>query len=135
MADSAGKPIIHLETQADFVFQANLHSQIVYFHEDSAGPPASIVILIDASGSMKAKLPDVENALIALVDTLNPCDEVAALSFNSEKGVRVLTPFTTDRVDIEASLGVITPYRRLRFTMQSVEVLRRWRSRTIRIGS
>jgi hypothetical protein len=60
-SDPAGKPIVHLK-EADFVFPAYLHPQVVYFHEDAAGPPASIVILIDASGSMKTKLPEVQNA-------------------------------------------------------------------------
>jgi VWFA-related protein len=108
-SDPAGKPIVHLK-QSDFIFPAYLHPQVLYFHEDLSGPPTSVVILIDSSGSMKDKLPNVLASLAAFIDTLNPCDEVAILSFASRGGVRVLTLFTTDHAATTTSLRSIQPY-------------------------
>lgn len=59
---------------------------------------------------MNEKLPNVVASLAGFIDTLNPCDEVAILSFDSKAGIRVLTLFTTDRAATTASLRSIQPY-------------------------
>ena len=110
VSDASGKPIIHLK-ESDFVFANELHPpQVVYFREDSSGPPASFIVLVDSSGSMKPKLPKVQNSLAAFLDTLNPCDEVETVAFSSKNGVKILQPFTTDRAIAAESVGTIVPY-------------------------
>jgi hypothetical protein len=39
----------------------------VFFHEYEVGPPVSIIMLIDVSGSMERKLPKVQSALAAFL--------------------------------------------------------------------
>ena len=110
VSDALGRPIIHLK-ESDFVFANQLRPpEVVYFHEDSTGPDASLIVLIDSSGSMKPKLPKVENSLAAFLDTINPCDEVETVAFSSKNGVKILQPFTTDRAIAAGSIGTIVPY-------------------------
>jgi hypothetical protein len=49
VSDAFGRPIIHLK-ESDFVFANQPHPpEVVYFHEDSTGPDASLIVLIDSS--------------------------------------------------------------------------------------
>lgn len=109
VSDASGKPVIRLK-QSDFdINNAGKNIQSVYFHEDSAGLPASIAILIDSSGSMQTKLPKVQTALAAFLNIVNLCDEVAILSFTTPGGVKVLQSFTTDHALVVDSFAFVAP--------------------------
>jgi|ERR1700733_773395 hypothetical protein len=65
--DPVGRPIIRLK-QSDFAFPATRNPPlVVFFHEYEVGPPVSIIMLIDVSGSMERKLPKVQSALAAFL--------------------------------------------------------------------
>ncbi len=109
VSDASGRPVIRLK-QSDFdIHNAGRNIQSVYFHEDSAGLPASVVILIDSSGSMLTKLPKVQTSLGAFLKNVKQCDEVALLSFTSLGGVKVLQSFTTDHALVADSLAFVVP--------------------------
>jgi Ca-activated chloride channel family protein len=52
---------------------------LVFSHEDT---PVTIGILVDTSGSMRARLVDVVAAAVSLARSSNPDDEVFAIAFN-----------------------------------------------------
>ncbi|MFZ0657227.1 MAG: VWA domain-containing protein, partial [Candidatus Binataceae bacterium] len=94
VTDAAHQSVTGL-SQADF--QAALRATqypIVYFHPDDGAAPESVVLVIDTSGSMKPKLPVVENALGDFLTKLNPCDEVAMYAFSDRP--YLLVPFAAD---------------------------------------
>jgi len=69
--------------EADFsVFENGVPQHIDYFvHEDA---PVSVGILIDNSGSMRDKRPEVNKAALNFVHSSNPQDEVFIVNFNDE---------------------------------------------------
>jgi VWFA-related protein len=109
VSDASGMPVIRLK-QSDFDIHDGRRSiQSVYFREDPAGLPVSVVILIDSSGSMLAKLPKVRTSLAAFLNNVKQCDEVAMLSFTSLGGVKVLQSFTTDHALLADGLAFVVP--------------------------
>ncbi|MGH9416216.1 MAG: VWA domain-containing protein [Terriglobales bacterium] len=77
--------------EADFsIYENDVPQRIEYFaHEDA---PVSVGILVDNSGSMRDKRPEVNKAAINFVRASNPQDEVFIVNFNDEYYLD--TPFT-----------------------------------------
>lgn len=69
--------------QADFsIFENGVPQRIEYFaHEDA---PVSVGILVDNSGSMRDKRPEVNKAALNFVRASNPQDEMFIVNFNDE---------------------------------------------------
>jgi VWFA-related protein len=108
VVDTEGKALLDL-SQSDFeVTGSSGQLPIAYFHEDRPQTPSSVVIAIDTSGSMKAKLPTVRRELGKLIAGLNPCDEVTLLAFAGR--VYVLQKFTTDHHLVERRLSLLHAY-------------------------
>jgi Ca-activated chloride channel family protein len=80
--DKKGRSIPGL-TQSDFtIYENNVPQKINYFaHEDA---PVSMGILIDNSGSMRDKRPEVNKAALNFVRAGNPQDETFIVNFNDE---------------------------------------------------
>ncbi|MGO9453284.1 MAG: VWA domain-containing protein [Candidatus Binataceae bacterium] len=123
--ESSGAPVTGLQ-QTDFVvYSVSQRFPIEYFRE-SADAPISIVIAIDTSGSMEPKLATVNKTLGEFLQNLNPCDELAIISFSgtaspgllqgeppilqSEPPIRLLQPFTTDRALASSRLNTLKPH-------------------------
>ena len=69
---------------------------------DSADQPISIVVVVDASMSMKLKLETIQKGLDDFLKSLSACDEVALVAFGGtgapdDATVTVIQPFTTDK--------------------------------------
>jgi von Willebrand factor type A domain len=87
VTDQSGKPISGLD-QSDFVVWRDKENlPIVFFRGNRAAAPVSVVVVIDESGSMQAKLvappdklPAIRSKIEAVVEKLNRCDELAMVS-------------------------------------------------------
>lgn len=106
--DPDGKAVRDLK-QSDFVVSSDsAQFPVVYSHEDRNGSPRSIVIAIDTSGSMEPKLGTVRHEIGKLLDSLNPCDEVALVAFSSKPFL--LQALTTNHDLVKKRLGLLHAY-------------------------
>jgi Ca-activated chloride channel family protein len=64
--------------------------------------PLSLVLMIDASGSMREKLATAQSAALRFIRTLRPQDAAQVVEFNDR--ATVLQPFTSDREALEAAV-------------------------------
>jgi Mg-chelatase subunit ChlD len=86
---------VHGLKASDFVVTSDLKPlSVVYSHEDKDGVPSSVLVAVDVSGSMHAKLDDVYPEIANVIVGLNSCDEVGLLAF-SDRPILVQT-LTTD---------------------------------------
>jgi Ca-activated chloride channel family protein len=82
VVDKAGRLVTNLKQDAFSVTENDVKQEIRLFkHEDI---PVSMGLIIDNSGSMRAKRTSVEAAAVALVKDSNPEDEVFIVNFNDE---------------------------------------------------
>lgn len=101
VTDKNGAGARGLDRSAFQVFEGGKAQEIVDFRADE-NAPASLVILIDTSGSMIDKLEESADALRHFAAAINPRSEFALYEFNSS--VRLVQDFTSDRRLIGAAL-------------------------------
>lgn len=85
----------------DFVVLEDGRPQAVAFFAH-AGVPLTVALAIDTSGSMDESLGAAQEAAAAFVRRLGRDDRAAVVDFDSR--VRILQPFTTDRVALEEAV-------------------------------
>jgi Ca-activated chloride channel family protein len=91
------------------VYEDGVLQQIKYFgHEDI---PVTVGLVVDNSGSMRSKRPDVIAAALAFARTSNSQDQMFVVNFNEKVsfGLPDNTPFTDQAVQLEAALSRIAP--------------------------
>ena len=88
-------------TQDDFVVLEDAEPQQLERFA-ATDHPLSLIVLLDASASMEARLPVVRQSVRRLLDALGPNDRTQLVQFNNR--ISVLEKFTTDRKAIEAGL-------------------------------
>lgn len=90
--------------QSDFsLFENGVPQRIEFFaHEDA---PVSVGILVDNSGSMRDKRPEVNQAALNFVKSSNPGDEVFIVNFNDEYYLDA--PFTNSIPKLQQGLEQI----------------------------
>jgi VWFA-related protein len=89
------------------VYEDGVLQQIKYFsHEDI---PVTVGLVVDNSGSMSPKRPDVIAAALAFARSSNPQDQMFVVNFNEKVsfGLPVNTPFTDQVVQLEIALSRI----------------------------
>jgi Ca-activated chloride channel family protein len=89
------------------VYEGGVPQQIKYFsHEDI---PVTVGLVVDNSGSMRGKRPEVIAAALAFARSSNPEDQMFAVSFNENVtfGLPADTPFTDKGAQLEAALSRI----------------------------
>lgn len=96
--DRAGHEVRNLGKD-DFILQHGDATLPVQFAEYVPNGPASVLILVDTSGSTLPKLPQTRTAIAAIVESLDPRDDVALFAF-SGRPYR-LQPFTRDHAAIQ----------------------------------
>ncbi len=92
------------------ILEDGVEQRILYCERERES--VSFVILADVSGSMKNKLPFVQEAVLSILDPVNPLaqyrDEFSV--FGVETRVTRLVPFTSDQQDLQRRLpGLLTP--------------------------
>jgi Ca-activated chloride channel family protein len=93
-------------TQQDFqVFEDGIRQDIRLFrHEDV---PVTVGLVVDHSGSMGKKLPQVVAAAQTFVQSSNPADQMFVVNFNEKVslGLPASVPFSNRADELEAAIG------------------------------
>ena len=99
--DQNNNPIFDLKKDDFQVFEDKVQQPI----EDvsRAEVPVSLGLVIDTSGSMRAKLQTVSDSALDLVKQLKQDDEAFVAQFKAEP--ELLKEFTSDRVELEDAIG------------------------------
>ena len=102
-----GKSVLNLGAE-DFVIEENGERQKAtrFLHEER---PLSILLLIDASGSMRPIVHPIIEALSRGLKQLRPDDEVGLMCYNEQ--VYVLQDFTRNKGLVEEKLKVVVAQR------------------------
>ncbi len=90
------------------VYEDGAPQEIKFFsHEDI---PVTVGLVVDNSGSMKPKRPDVVAAALAFARSSNPKDQMFVVNFNEKVsfGLQDNTPFTDEVSQLEVALSRIT---------------------------
>jgi Ca-activated chloride channel homolog len=104
VTDSRGRQVSGLKA-ADFqVSEEGRIQNIKLFRAEDV--PATVGLIIDNSGSMREKRPDVTKAALAFVSASNPADEMFVMDFNENVyfGLPPSLPFTNDADVIRSAL-------------------------------
>ena len=104
--DKAGKFVRGLGASEVQVLEDGVPQQVSYFQEAS-GPgaakiPLSVVLVLDASGSMRTSLRFLQEAASAFVNRLEESDQALVVDFN--EGVRGSGEFTGDAERLDRSV-------------------------------
>jgi len=105
--DRRGSPISGLDKSNFQVYEDGVLQQIKYFsHEDI---PVTVGLVVDNSGSMGRKRPEVIAAALAFARSSNPEDQMFVVSFNENVsfGLPDNTPFTDKADHLEIALSRI----------------------------
>jgi len=103
--DGKGAPVAGLGMEDFQVFEDKVPQQIESFsHEDV---PVTVGLVIDNSGSMRAKRHDVIDAALAFARSSNPEDQVFVVNFNEHvlMGLPGNVQFTGDQRQLEMALS------------------------------
>jgi VWFA-related protein len=103
--DHKGAPVSGLSKENFQVYEDGVLQQIESFsHEDI---PVTVGLVVDSSGSMRPKRPDVIAAALAFVHSSNPTDQVFVVNFNEHVsvGLPANMPFTNDAAQLETALS------------------------------
>jgi VWFA-related protein len=80
VTDSKGKAVSGLGADSFQVFEDGRPQQIALFEAEDV--PVTVGLVIDNSGSMRAKRPEVEAAAVEFAHSSNPHDEMFVVNFN-----------------------------------------------------
>ncbi len=93
VTDGRGRYVDDLASGDFAVLDDGVPAKVVTFESHTSG--ASVALVLDTTGSMKAALPELKTAALRLIGDLRPVDSVAVYAFNSR--VSELQPFTTNK--------------------------------------
>ena len=100
---STGRPVGGLTSQDFVIYEDDVPQRVIHFEQEEV--PASVVVLLDTSVSMRSLLVPVRDAAARLVRSLRPADEVQVASFDER--YHVLHDFTADHEVAAAAFGDI----------------------------
>ena len=103
VSDREGRYISGLKRDDFKIYEDGREQKISQFA--TADEPVSVALLIDTSESTKDVLDNIRSAAKDFIELLNAKDQCLIATFDSE--VKVLAPFTSDRLTLEKSLGKI----------------------------
>ncbi len=103
--DRNGLIISDLREQDFEVYEDGVRQTIRLFHYEDV--PVTVGIIVDHSGSMRAKLPEVIAAARSFVKASNPDDEMFVVNFNERVslGLPESTPFTNNSAELERAIS------------------------------
>jgi Ca-activated chloride channel homolog len=103
--DHKGAPVSGLTKENFQVYENKVLQEIYSFgYEDI---PVTIGLVIDNSGSMRSKRPDVVAAAMAFVRSSNPADQIFVVNFNENvsMGLPANVSFTNNAAQLETALS------------------------------
>lgn len=94
--DTAGGFVSGLPKEAFTIYEDGKAQTITQFSNSDI--PVTVGLIIDNSGSMRPKKPDVITAGLVFVQASNPLDETFVINFNDKvrRGLPPIVPFTDD---------------------------------------
>lgn len=104
--DQAGRFIAGLGTKDVTVLEDGVPQEVTIFREASGGAekiPLSVVLVLDASGSMKDNMAFLQEAATSFVNKLEDVDETLVVQFN--ESVKGSAEFSGDSDRLEAFIG------------------------------
>lgn len=99
--DAAGRPQPGLKKDDFLVFEDGVPQQIAVF-SNVEDIPVSLGIVFDTSGSMVDKIDDVGDAIVHLINLVNPEDEIFVMRFSTD--VSLVQNFTSDRRQLQRAV-------------------------------
>jgi VWFA-related protein len=103
--DEKGQFVTGLTRDNFKVYEDKVEQKLsVFTHEDV---PVTMGLVIDNSGSMKEKRPQVNAAALSFVKTSNPNDEVFVVNFNDEYYLDLDEDFTANQDELREALEKI----------------------------
>jgi VWFA-related protein len=102
--DSAGGRVSGLSLQNFKVYEDGRRQQITQFaHADI---PVTVGLVVDESGSMRPKQPEVITAALAFIQACNPQDEIFVINFNEKprRGLPDIQLFSGDIQQLRSAL-------------------------------
>ncbi len=107
--DANGGFVSGLPENAFTVYEDGKPQKITQFA--NADIPVTVGLVVDNSGSMRPKKPDVVTASLVFVQSSNPQDEVFVINFNDKvrRGLPDIVPFTDDIQMLRAALVKTEP--------------------------
>ena len=105
VTDGKGKAVSGLGENSFRVFEDGRPQQIALFEPEDV--PVTVGLVIDNSGSMRAKRPMVLAAADGFVKSSNPRDQMFVLNFNrtAALGLPPAVPFTSDGQQLRAAIS------------------------------
>ena len=102
--DSAGGLVSGLAKQNFQIYEDGKLQQITQFAD--ADVPVTVGLVVDESGSMRQKQPEVITAALAFIQASNPQDEVFVINFNEKarRGLPDIQLFSDDIEQLRAAL-------------------------------
>lgn len=104
VVDETGRLVTGLDRSAFSVYMNGMPEPITSFRRDDV--PVAIGIVIDNSGSMRDKRPQLERAVLNLIRTSNPQDEIFVVNFSQTPYLD--QDFTSDVTLLQAALHQVS---------------------------
>lgn len=101
VTDQSGQPVYDLKQDDFTVFEDKVKQELNAVTREEV--PVSFGLVIDTSGSMRARLQQVSDSAMLLVKTMREKDEAFVASFKAEP--ELVQDFTSDRRDLEDALN------------------------------
>jgi Ca-activated chloride channel homolog len=105
VVDEKGQFVTGLAADNFKVFEDKVEQKISVFSREDI--PVTMGLVIDNSGSMKEKRPQVNAAALSFVKTSNPQDEVFVVNFNDEYYLDLDEDFTSNQDELREALEKI----------------------------
>ncbi len=122
VTDREGRPVVKLGPGDFDVLEDGQRQSVALVAVDTV--PLDVMLLIDASGSMKNRLPVVRQATQRVVSMLRAGDRASVASFTNT--VSVLTEFTHDQRALGAALEALSPHGQTALYDALYVVLKGW---------
>jgi len=102
--DSKGEFVSGLGIENFAVFENSQSQKIAFFRQEDT--PVTVGLLVDHSGSMNGKLPEVAAAAEIFARSSNPEDEMFVVNFGDDISIPAFAggPFTADPADLQKSI-------------------------------
>jgi VWFA-related protein len=110
--DAKGGYVSGLPKEAFTVLEDGKPQSITQFADNDI--PVTVGLIVDNSGSMRPKKPDVITAALVFIQSSNPLDEWFVINFNDRvrRGLPDILPFTDDVAKLRAALVKTDPVGR-----------------------
>jgi Ca-activated chloride channel family protein len=102
VVNERGQFVSGLTEDTFHVFEDKVEQKLSVFRQEDV--PVSMGLVIDNSGSMKEKRPEVNAAALTFVQTSNPQDEAFVVNFNDDYYLDTVHDFTNDISEMKDAL-------------------------------